>query len=178
MTALAVVSTAWLVAGPVGVLAGGLLRVAYRLVLRPDRPIEIRPILMMLLVELRAGRSVLSALQAVAARFSDVRELQRVANVATVSGIPAAVPVANGDLLVLMTRLSRAQTSGSSAAEAVRRMLESDIARERSRRLARTRSMPVQLMIPMTLLILPGVLLLAYGPTLIALLNQVVVPLG
>jgi hypothetical protein len=57
-------------------------------------------------------------------------------------------------------------------------MLESDVARERSERLARTRALPVRLMVPVTLLILPGVVILTYGPTLIKLLNDVVVPFG
>jgi hypothetical protein len=39
------------------------------------------------------------------------------------------------------------------------------------------RALPVRLMIPLTLLILPGVVLLSYGPTILSLLEGLVVPL-
>lgn len=135
-----------------------------------------RPILMMLLIELRSGKSVLAALQTVADRFADQSALRRSVNVAAVSGIASAIAISEGRVLLLLTQLAGAQTSGSSAADAVRRMLESDAARDRALQLAKTKSLPVRLMVPLTLLILPGVVLLAFGPTLIDVLNQVMDP--
>lgn len=137
-----------------------------------------RPVLMMLLVELRSGMSVLSALQAVARRFPENTELLRSVNLATVSGMHSAVAVSQGRIRLLFTQMARVQISGASAADAVRRMLEADAARERARKLARTKALPVRLMIPLTLMILPGVVLLVYGPTLIDALGQVMDPFG
>ncbi len=176
MTLLGAAAAAWIVIGPVGAGLVVIVSVGKRMKRRKPHSTPLRPLLMLLLVELRAGQSVLSALRLVSDYFDDDTDLQRVVNVATVSGIHRALDVCSGNLLILMTQLARAQLSGSSAAEAVRRMLESDLARERARRLASTKALPVRLMIPLTLLILPGVVLFGYGPTLVSLLNDVVVP--
>jgi pilus assembly protein TadC len=137
-----------------------------------------RPILMMLLVELRSGLSVLSALQAVSRRFPENTELLRSVNLATVSGMHSAVAASQGRIRMLITQLARVQISGASAADAVRRMLEADAARDRAQQLAKTKALPVRLMVPLTLMILPGVVLLVYGPTLIDVLGQVMDPFG
>jgi pilus assembly protein TadC len=79
---------------------------------------------------------------------------------------------------MLITQLARVQISGASAADAVRRMLEADAARDRAQQLAKTKALPVRLMVPLTLMILPGVVLLVYGPTLIDVLGQVMDPFG
>jgi hypothetical protein len=57
-------------------------------------------------------------------------------------------------------------------------MLDSDLAREKAERLARTRSLPVQLMVPMSLLLLPGMILVSYGPSLVALVDDLAAPFG
>ena len=49
----------------------------------------------------------------------------------------------------------------------VRSMLESEIAAERTRRIERARSLPIRLMIPIALLVLPGLVLLLYAPSLL-----------
>lgn len=137
---------------------------------------DLRPIMMVLLVELRGGRSVLSALQAASARFSEAGDLKRVVRVASVAGLTAAVDEARGGLRFLLIHLARAQATGASAADAVRRYLDDDLARERAERQARIKALPVRLMLPLSLLTLPGVVLLAYGPTVLSLLDGLVVP--
>lgn len=156
---------------PVGVLARRLMA------LRTHRA-TLRPILLVLLVELRSGLSVLAALQSVARRFPEDPTLGRAVGVATVSGIDAGAISSDRRLYVLLGPLARAQRSGASAADVVRRLLESDMAAERATQLAKTKALPVKLMIPLTLLTLPGVLILGYGPTLVSLLSEVVSPLG
>jgi pilus assembly protein TadC len=136
----------------------------------------IRPVLLMLLVELRSGYSVLAALQSVATRFPHHRELRAVATMATVAGLDRAVDVSNGEVRVLMAHLTRASARGASAADAVRRMLDSDVAREKAQRLNRARALPVRLMVPLALLVLPGVVLLAYGPILVSLIQDLAIP--
>jgi hypothetical protein len=60
----------------------------------------------------------------------------------------------------------------------VRSLLDADIAAERSRRLERARSLPVRLIIPITLLVLPGMVLLLYAPSLLRLFADLSGPLG
>jgi hypothetical protein len=56
-------------------------------------------------------------------------------------------------------------------------MIESDIAADKAKRVARSRSLPVRLMIPMTLLVLPGLILLLYAPSMLKLFEQLSGPL-
>lgn len=144
---------------------------------RPVRP-SIRPVLMMMLVELRSGQSVLAALQSVAAHFPLHDDLRTAVRLATVTGLDEALGASTGEIRMMLAHLARASASGGSAADAMRRMLDSDLAREKALRLARTRALPVQMMVPVSLLLLPGVVLLAYGPTLIALIDDLAVPFG
>ncbi|HEX6221173.1 MAG TPA: hypothetical protein VF115_08780, partial [Acidimicrobiia bacterium] len=62
----------------------------------------------------------------------------------------------------------RAQRSGASLGGSVRRMLDNALASERARKLARARTLPTRLMIPVTLLMLPGLILTMYAPSLLA----------
>lgn len=178
MIILPIMAAGLVVGGPLLAIGSGVLYLGLRSRPRRTRRVEFRPVLMMLLVELRAGSSVLAAIQSVASRFPRYGELNVAARVATVGGIETAVDLSRGQVRVLLTHLARAQASGGSAADAVRRMLDSDIARERSIRLARTRALPVRLMIPVTLLLLPGVVLLVYGPVLVSMIDDLAVPFG
>jgi hypothetical protein len=56
-------------------------------------------------------------------------------------------------------------------------MIEADIAAEKARRVARSRSLPVRLMIPLTLLLLPGLVLLLYAPSMFRLFEELSGPL-
>ncbi len=163
------------VAGPLGaiLLAGGTL--AWRRLRGLRRPqVPGRLVMLLLLVELRSGLSALAALQEVARALPAHEELNRVARLATVSGITAAIADAGPDLRPVMAQLARSQRSGGSLASTVRRLLDQDLAAERSRRLAKARSLPVRLMIPVTLLMLPGLVLLLYAPALLGLFNDLV----
>ena len=74
---------------------------------------------------------------------------------------------------IRQTGLSPAELRASLAGT-VHRMIDTDLAEERSRRLARARSLPTRLMIPVTLLMLPGAVLLGYAPSLIAVFDDLV----
>ena len=92
--------------GAVGLALGGpgvglalVLVVAIRsLVVRRPRPKPIRPVLMILIVELRAGRSILGALQEAARVFPDDTQLVLASRVASVSGLTAAVDESRGSI--------------------------------------------------------------------------------
>jgi hypothetical protein len=123
---------------------------------------------MLLLIELRAGASVLAALIATSESLPDYDSLRTVARVSRVSGLMSALPYADEALRPVLSQLVRAQGSGASLAGSVRRLLEGALASERARRLTRARTLPTRLMIPVTLLMLPGLILALYAPSLLA----------
>jgi hypothetical protein len=51
-------------------------------------------------------------------------------------------------------------------------MLEVRLAADKASRIARARTLPVRLMIPVTLLMLPGLILLLYAPSLLAMFDD------
>lgn len=162
------------VAGPVGGLLAGLAPLvcsrlsATRRVTDPS----INLVLLLLLVQLRSGLSVLAALIEVSEAIPRYESLRRVARVARVSGLVASIPYADDSLRPVIAQLARAQRSGASLGGAVRRMLETSLAVDRSRRIARARTLPVRLMIPVTLLMLPGLILLLYAPSLLGMFGD------
>ena len=178
MTALLVSSIGLVVGGPVLAVGIGLVMSLARLRIRSLPSPPIRPVLLVLLVELRAGRSTLAAIQEASAVFPGHRELAMASRLATVNGLTAAVEECHGAIRTLMAQLARAQRSGSAVADTVRSLLDADIAAERSRRLERARSLPVRLIIPITLLVLPGMVLLLYAPSLLRLFADLSGPLG
>ncbi len=135
----------------------------------PHIPPPLRLVLIVLLVELRSGQSVLGALQRASAALPEHLGLRRVTRVASVTGLTNAVGHAPVELRTVVSQLARAQTSGSSLVGAVRRLLDDDLREERARRLARVRALPTRLMIPVALLMMPGAVLLLYGPSVIRL---------
>lgn len=139
---------------------------------RPPPPPERRLVMMILLVELRSGLSVLAALQSTAARLRGYEALRRVSRVATVAGLVSALTESDDNIRPILAQLARAQRSGSSLTSAVRRMIDQDLARQRTEKLARARTLPVRLMIPVTLLMLPGLVLVLYAPALIRTFSQ------
>ncbi|MGH8944581.1 MAG: hypothetical protein ACRDVL_00335 [Acidimicrobiia bacterium] len=174
MTTVIVSASAGLVvAGPLGAMVGAALPWLASLLSRKRvRQPHTRLVLVILLVEVRSGVSILAALQAAAALLPDHRDLRRAARVATVSGLTSALSVASADLRPVLAQLARAQISGASISGTLRAMLEQDLARERAERIAVARSLPVRLMIPVTLLMLPGLVLLLYAPSLLRLFQD------
>lgn len=140
---------------------------------RPHPP-STRLILILLLVELRSGLSVLAAIQGASNALPDHVGLMTVARMASVNGLTAAVGHAPDSIRPVVAQLARAQRSGSSLSGTVRRLIEDDLADERARRLARARSLPTRLMVPVTLLMLPGLVILLYTPSLLGLYRDLI----
>jgi hypothetical protein len=173
-----VASVGLAVAGVPGVLLA--LGIEYGLGLRRRLrrgPSMLRPLLIVLLIELRSGRSVLGALQTAAAVFPEQRRLVLAARVATISGLTQAVMVESGEIRRVLAQLARAQRSGAALGDTVRSMIEADISAEKTRRVARSRALPVRLMLPITLLLLPGLVLLLYAPSMLRLFEELSGPL-
>jgi hypothetical protein len=173
MTAVIGGSIGLVIGGVPGALVGAFLPDVWRRVRQrpePDPPTTM--ILLLLLVQLRSGRSVLAALMAVAEAVPKHRGLRIVARVARVSGLTTALPYADDRLRPVLAQLARAQRSGASLSGSVRRMLEVRLAADKASRIARARTLPVRLMIPVTLLMLPGLILLLYAPSLLAMFDD------
>lgn len=157
------------VAGPLGGIIGGASPWFWNRLTGPkpvDPPLNL--VLLLLLIELRSGVSVLAALIAVSETLPEYDSLRTVARVARVAGLMAALPFADDELRPVVAQLTRAQRSGASLGGSVRRMLDNALASERARKLARARTLPTRLMIPVTLLMLPGLILTMYAPSLLA----------
>lgn len=173
MTSVIGASIGLVVAGSPGAVVGAAVPYVWTLLRNrsePDPPTTL--ILLLLLIQLRSGLSVLAALIAVSNAVPDHRSLKTVARVARVSGLMSALPYADGDLRPVLAQLARAQRSGASLSGSVKRMLEETLASDRARRIARARTLPVRLMIPVTLLMLPGLILLLYAPSLLAMFED------
>lgn len=156
------------VAGPPGLLAA-VVPMLWRWVgSRPAPRPHVNLVMLLLLVELKAGRSVLASLIAVAETLPTYESLRTVARVGRVAGLTVAIEHADAQLRPVIAQLARSQRSGASLSGAMRRMLDSGLADERARKIARARALPVRLMIPVTLLMLPGLVLLLYAPSLLA----------
>ena len=159
--------------GPVLAIALGLAApTVRRIVQKPMSDPPTRLVLMLLLVELRSGSSVLAALQATAGSLPGYRDLQRASRLATVAGLTETIEDASPTLRPVLAQLARSQRSGASLVRTVHGMLEQDLANERARRISAVRSLPVRLMVPIALLMLPGLMLLVYAPSLYALFDD------
>jgi hypothetical protein len=173
MKALIGASVGLMIGGPIGGLAGSVAPFAWdRLRNRrePDPPLSL--VLLLILVSLRSGMSVLAALIEVAQTVPAYRNLSVIARVARVSGLVNTLPVADERMRPVVAQLARAQRSGASLGGAVLRMLDTELASEKARRVARARTLPIRLMIPVTLLMLPGLILFMYAPSLLAMFEQ------
>jgi len=166
-------SVGLVVGGPLGAVLGATVPIMKaRLARRPEPEPPGTLVLLLLLIELRSGLSALAALVGVADAFPGYRNLSVVARVARVSGLVASLSHADDRLRPIVAQLGRAQRSGASLTGAVLRMLDAELAREKTRRLARARALPVRLMIPVTLLMLPGMVLFTYAPSLLAMFED------
>ncbi len=168
MKVIAAASIGLMVAGPPGMVIAALAPSVWRAVRsRPEPDPSSTLLLLLFLVELRGGLSVLAALGEVSATLPGYENLRVVSRVARVSGLASALPYADGHLRPVVAQLVRAQRSGASLSDAMRRMLDTELAEEKARRIARARTLPVRLMVPVTLLMLPGLVLFLYAPSLL-----------
>ena len=162
----------WVLGGPFA--AGAVVAIPAIIRWQRDRPepFPLRLVLIILLIEIRSGRSALAALGRAGDRITRCPELSRVARVAEIAGTDAAIEIAGPDLRPVLAQLVRAHRSGAPLDATVRRLIDEDLAEERARNLARVRTLPVRLMLPVTLLMLPGLVVLLYAPSLVRLFDD------
>lgn len=152
----------------------GVVAVAVVMERRPKAPNspDLSLVLLLLVIELRSGLSVLAAMGRVSAALPEDVVLARVYRTALVSGLTKALAQADNRLRPVVAQLARSQRSGSSLSAAVRNMIDSNLASERTSRIARARTLPVKLMLPVTLLMLPGLVLMLYAPSLLSMFED------
>lgn len=168
----------------VGVLAGGLAGGALALAiaeLATRRPWRGRPepdvmeLASRLLVAVGAGLPLIPALERAGGEHAEIRGvLRRWRRL----GAAAALATASGAPGPLLRGMAEAVSSGAAPAPAIRGFIESERLRRQAARMERARRLPVRLMIPMTLLVLPGFVLMVYGPAFLGLVADLLGPLG
>ena len=136
------------------------------------KPPPRRLVYLLVLVELRSGMSVLGALHGASRSLPDDEDLARLVRLGLVAGLRAALDESDARLRPLLLALVRAQHTGASLTESVRRLIDDEIRTERTDAVSRARRLPVRLMIPITLLMLPGLILVIYAPGLLAMFDQ------
>jgi len=95
------------------------------------------------------------------------REVAAVLRRSRVDGMAVAMSRANGAGKRLYRVLGKASVSGAEVAEVVRRLADETNAEQATARLEAVRRVPVLVLLPLTLLILPGFLLLAIAPAIV-----------
>ena len=128
---------------------------------------------------LSAGLTAAQALEA-ARNFVDAtlaQELDGVLRTATRRGLAAALADAPERTRRLGLILSRAVATGAPLAGAVEGFVDERRAEMRATQLEDARRLPVRLMVPLALLVLPGFVLLTVGPTVLAALDRLALPL-
>lgn len=89
-------------------------------------------------------------------------------------GLARALAASGGNLGELFGRMAGAHSSGSSLVRAVTTQVDNLHHQTRMEALSRIRSLPVTLAVPLTLLIVPGFLLVLVGPPVVARVAEMV----
>lgn len=165
-----------LVAGMAGALGGVVaLELSSRLRRRRPPPVDPVPLAARLLVLVGNGVPVVPALELAAGSVDGVAEVVRRSRRL---GAAVSLGSAGGPLAPLMRSLAAGAASGSAPEAVIRRFVETERRQRQVRAIEYARRLPVRLMVPMTLLVLPGFVLMVYGPALIDLVIGLLGPLG
>lgn len=167
---LAAVGGALFLAG--AMVMGALLR------RRRSRPDELVALAGRLLVLVGAGLPLVPALSRAALASPLQAEIEEVVRRARRLGSSAALIEGGAGAGPLLRQLAHATVSGAPLEPAIRSFLERARRRRHFVAIEAARRLPVRLMIPMTLLVLPGFVLMIYGPAVLDLLDGVLGPLG
>lgn len=94
-------------------------------------------------------------------------EVARVLRVVKIEGIAPALAAADGSAVRLYQTAGRAAASGAAMLEPMRQLADELFAEQHTARLERARRLPVLMLFPLTLLILPGFVLLVIAPAVV-----------
>jgi hypothetical protein len=123
---------------------------------------------------LAAGLDFAGSLEHAAEPLSaDVRdEVRRALRRARISGLSAALAEDTGPCRRLFQMSARAVESGAPVWAAVEAFVDDGLAEQHSRDLVAIRRLPVKLLFPLSLLILPGFMVLTIGPALLGSIQR------
>lgn len=141
---------------------------------RISSEVDVVAVATLLLVLVGAGMPLVPALTEAAAGQP---EMEAVVRRSRRLGAAAALASAEGPLAPLLRRLSDAAISGAPPEPAIRSFIDGERRRRHTATIERARRLPVRLMIPMTLLVLPGFVLMVYGPAFVGMIGDLVGPL-
>ena len=132
-----------------------------------------------LFIALSAGLPVAAALEFAAAEVGPVEAaaVRSVLRTARRHGLSAALAAADGTTGRLFAVLARAQSTGASAVKAVASFVDEERKARRAGAAEAAQRLPVILTVPLALLILPGFVLLTFGPTVISTIQRLLAPL-
>jgi len=132
-----------------------------------------------LFIALSAGLSVAAALELAADEVGPLEagEVRSVMRAARHQGLELALTGADGTAGRLFGLLGRAQVTGASAVRAVAAFVDEERRDRRARAAEAAQRLPVKLTVPLALLILPGFVLLTFGPTVVATVERLLGPL-
>jgi pilus assembly protein TadC len=156
-----------------GVLFGPKLA-ALSLGRRPSKEvaIDVDAIARLMLIGVTAGLPLTAAIGIAADELGTAQELRRVIRVSRIHGVARALATATGPSDRLFRRLARAHMTGASAAGTIATFIADRRTARRTATLEQVRRLPVTLTVPLTLLILPGFVLLTLGPTVASIVRQ------
>lgn len=175
MRRVAVGSLGTIVAGLPGCLVAlATVELLPHLSRRRPAPVDGVEVAARLLVVVGAGVPLVPALESVA---GDVAGVEEVVRRSRRLGSAAALGSASGPLAPLLRRLADCAAAGFAPEPAIRSYIENERRRRHTRAVERARRLPVKLMVPMTLLVLPGFVVMVYGPAFIDLVTSLVGPL-
>jgi len=162
----------WWVAVGVGLAGWSLGRFRHRK--RPPRPEDVIAFGRLLVVPLTGGMSLPNALMMASQEaHPHLRaEVARLLRRSRQEGMAGALAGSGGLLGELFRRMAGAHSSGSSPVRAVLTHVENLHSQVRMESLSRIRSLPVTLAVPLTLLIVPGFLLVLVGPSVVSRLAE------
>lgn len=131
--------------------------------------IDVAEVARLLLVTLSGGVNLVGAFELVTEVVDEpMRSLvERLLRNARIAGLAAALSTVEAPLASLGSHLARAAVTGASltgALESFLRQIEGD---ERGLALQRIRTLPVRLVVPLSLLLLPGFVLLVVAPSMV-----------
>ncbi|GIU91176.1 MAG: hypothetical protein KatS3mg011_0082 [Acidimicrobiia bacterium] len=121
---------------------------------------------------LTAGLPLASALHRTTEETGVGRELAALTRRATAVGLAQALVETEGELAGLARLLARAQLSGAPLTEAVGAFIRARTLESRTERLRRIRTLPVTLLVPLSLMLLPGFVVLVMGPVVATQISE------
>lgn len=133
----------------------------------------------MLVIGLTAGLPLAPALELAAAEVDPwlAAEVRGMLRRGRRLGLATALAEGGGRARRLYLRLARAQLTGAAMSGAVASFVDEERGAARARAMEIARRLPVRLVIPLTLLILPGFVLLTVGPSVLTTLSRLLGPL-